>query len=314
MLPLYLKNHSLGEFVFDFGWAEAFAKAGGAYYPKLQVAVPFTPVTGRRLMVRSRAEEEEIGKQLLAGAIDLLQHYHASSLHLTFIERASWDQLGRMGFLQRIGQQFHWKNDGYLSFTGFLSALSSKKRRAIIRERKLARQGGIQIEQLSGGAIKEAHWDHFFAFYQDTGNRKWGTPYLTREFFSLIGETMADRILLLLCKKAGRYLAGALNFIGSDTLFGRYWGCLEECPFLHFEVCYYQAIDYAIEHRLSSVEAGAQGEHKLARGYLPHYTYSAHWIADPGFREAVSRYLVSERGRVREEVEILTQHSPFHQC
>lgn len=312
VLPLYLKSHSYGEFVFDFGWAEAFAKAGGAYYPKLQVAVPFTPVTGRRILVYPHPEAEEIGERLLAGAIALLRRYHASSLHLTFLDRVTWEQLGRQGFLLRTDQQFHWSNAGYRSLSEFLAGLSSKRRRVILRERKLALQGGIQIEHLTGRAIQESHWDHFFSFYQDTGSRKWGTPYLTREFFSRIGESMADRILLILCKRDGEYLAGALNFIGSDALFGRYWGCLEECPFLHFEVCYYQAIDYAIEHRLSTVEAGAQGEHKLARGYLPQYTYSAHWIGDPGFREAVSRYLATERGRVTQEVEILSRHTPFH--
>lgn len=310
-IPLYLKQHSRGEYVFDFGWADAFERAGGAYYPKLQASIPFTPVTGKRILVPPDENQKTITGGLLDQAIALLNKYQLSSLHFTFLDKSTWDELGNKGFLKRIDQQFHWKNEGYESFEAFLKTLSSKKRRNIQRERKQALQSGILIEHLTGNDIAESHWDVFFQFYQNTGDRKWGNPYLTREFFSLVGASMADRILLIMCKRDGKYIAGALNFIGGDTLFGRYWGCLEMHPSLHFEVCYYQAIDYAIANKLGFVEAGAQGEHKLARGYLPTYTYSAHWIAHPAFREAIEHYLDSEMLHVKDENRFLNQHSPY---
>ncbi|MCG8336080.1 MAG: GNAT family N-acetyltransferase [Proteobacteria bacterium] len=311
VIPMYLKHHSMGEYVFDYGWADAFNRAGGDYYPKLQIAIPFTPVTGRRILLNSVTGDDEVETRLINKTISLLNKYQASSLHLTFVERDTWKKLGERGFLQRMDQQFHWQNRDYESFQDFLATLSSKKRRNILRERKQALENDIVIEHLTGNSITEGHWDIFFEFYQETGSRKWGRPYLNRAFFSLIGQTMAERILLIFCKRNGRYVAGALNFIGSDTLFGRYWGCLEHHPCLHFEVCYYQAIEYAIINRLSYVEAGAQGEHKLARGYTPNFTYSAHWIANRNFREAVEHYLDSERTMVRDDQYFLMQHSPY---
>jgi predicted N-acyltransferase len=311
VVPMYLKHHSMGEYVFDYGWADAFHRAGGNYYPKLQIAVPFTPATGKRILLKPGAQAEKVAFRLLDRAISLLKKYQASSLHLTFIEKETWQKLGERGFLQRIDQQFHWQNRHYGSFNDFLTTLSSKKRRNIIKERKQALKNNVSIEHLTGSAITETHWDIFFECYQDTGSRKWGNPYLSRKFFSLIGQSMPDAILLILCKRNGRYIAGALNFIGGDTLFGRYWGCLEHQPFLHFELCYYQAIDFAIQTKLSFVEAGAQGEHKLARGYSPTYTYSAHWITNKSFREAVDHYLSSERLMVRDDRHSLMQHSPY---
>jgi uncharacterized protein len=312
-MPCYLKFHSYGEYVFDHGWADACERAGGNYYPKLQAAVPFTPVTGRRLLVRqapNRAEREAI---LLQAAATFAERLRASSLHITFPTREEWELAGELGFLQRNDQQFHWRNEGYRSFEDFLSALASRKRKSIRGERKRAIEGGIEIEWVTGADLTEAHWDVFFAFYIDTGSRKWGSPYLTREFFSMIGETMRDEILLVLAKRNGRAIAGALNFIGADTLYGRYWGAIEEHPCLHFEVCYYQAIDFAIGHRLARVEAGAQGAHKLARGYLPVPTYSVHWIRDPALRRAVADYLKRERAAVAHEIALLGEESPYRQ-
>ena len=310
-MPLYVKTHSRGEYVFDQGWADAFARAGGEYYPKLQVAVPFTPVPGPRLLTR-RDDTAKAARQLLAaGAVTLAEKLEASSVHITFSSKDEWETLGRMGFLQRIDQQFHWLNDGYADFDDFLASLASRKRKAIRKERLAALEDGITIEHVAGRDITEAHWDAFYEFYVDTGSRKWGRPYLNRAFFSAIGSTMADRVLLIMAKQAGRYIAGALNFIGGDCLYGRYWGEAGHHPFLHFEVCYYQAIDYAIAHRLPRVEAGAQGEHKLARGYLPVQTYSSHFIADPSLRRAVEHYLVRERAAVRESGEVLTALGPF---
>ncbi|MGB2931843.1 MAG: GNAT family N-acetyltransferase [Methyloceanibacter sp.] len=312
-MPCYVKSHSLGEYVFDHGWADAYERAGGDYYPKLQCAVPFTPVTGRRLLAREgegRAEREAI---LLQAAVTLANRLRASSLHITFPTREEWELAGSLGFLQRTDQQFHWLNQRYGSFEEFLAALSSRKRKAIRSERRRALAGGIEIEWVTGSDLTEAHWDQFFAFYTDTGGRKWGSPYLTREFFSLIGETMCDEILLVLAKRDGRAISGALNFIGRDTLFGRYWGAIEEHDCLHFEVCYYQAIDFAIEHQLARVEAGAQGAHKLARGYLPVPTYSAHWIADPALRRAVADYLKRERAAVARDIALLSGESPYRQ-
>ncbi|HTJ01378.1 MAG TPA: GNAT family N-acetyltransferase, partial [Methylovirgula sp.] len=293
--PTYLKTHSMGEYVFDYGWADAYHRAGLEYYPKVQVSVPFTPATGRRLLVSPDGGEQAL-QALILGLRSWRAKIDASSLHITFPTKSEWDALGRNGFLQRTGQQFHFINKAYGDFDGFLADLNSRKRKMIKRERKDAlAENGIEIELLTGADITEAHWDAFFDFYQDTGSRKWGHPYLTREFFSAIGETMRDHVLLVMAKRRKRYIAGAINFIGKDALYGRNWGCIEEHPFLHFEVCYYQAIEYAITHGLARVEAGAQGEHKLARGYVAVPTYSAHDIADKRFARAIDDFLARER-------------------
>eukprot|EP01037_Dinobryon_pediforme_P013823 gene13823-13938_t len=305
--PLYLKTHSMGEYVFDQGWAQAYERAGGVYYPKLQMSVPFTPATGRRLLLRHPAH----APALIEAVQGLRASLKASSIHATFLPEDQWETLGRAGFLQRTDQQFHFFNEGYSSFDDFLAALSSRKRKMIRRERKEALSAGVTIEWLTGTDIEEHHWDAFFAFYMDTGERKWGRPYLTRRFFSEIGSTMPQDILLVMAKREGRYIAGAINFIGGDALYGRNWGALEHHPFLHFEVCYYQAIDFAIARKLARVEAGAQGEHKLARGYKPVITYSAHEIADPRLKRAVADYLVAEREAVFENAAILGQYTPF---
>jgi predicted N-acyltransferase len=310
-MPCYLKSHSLGEFVFDHGWADAYERAGGRYYPKLLSAVPFTPVTGKRLLVRDGTEQTERETILLKAGAILVERLGASSLHLTFPTKPEWELAGQLGLLQRTGEQFHWRNEGYASFEQFLAALQSRKRKAIRKERRDALAGGIEIEWVTGSDLTEAHWDAFFAFYIDTGSRKWGTPYLNRRCFSLLGQSMADQILLVLARKSGRYIAGALNVIGADTLYGRYWGAIEEHPCLHFEVCYYQAIDFAIQHKLARVEAGAQGAHKLARGYLPVTTYSAHYIADPALRRAVTDFLKRERFAVAQDIALLAEESPF---
>jgi hypothetical protein len=305
---MYVKNHSYGEYVFDQGWAEAFERAGGEYYPKLQVSVPFTPVTGPRLLTGGNtAAREPLAHAMMAFA----QKLEVSSLHITFAEEAEVEALGKLKFLERHDRQFHWHNEDYANFDAFLAALSSIKRKNLRRERTEALSAGIEVELLTGSDLKEHHWDAFFAFYMDTGSRKWGSPYLTREFFSLIGQNMPNQILLVMAKGTGRYIAGALNFIGSDTLYGRNWGALEHHPFLHFELCYYQAIDYAIQKGLKVVEAGAQGAHKLARGYLPVRTQSAHWIAHAGLRQAVANYLTQERRAVGNEIEALAGHAPF---
>lgn len=311
-LPCYLKNHSQGEYVFDHGWADAFYRAGGEYYPKLQCSVPFTPATGPRLLTGDRQNPQAIRAALLSGLSQLCERLGASSAHITFMPEEEWQSAGEFGLLQRTDRQFHWFNNGFEDFDGFLASLSSRKRKNIRKERVTA-QGheGLAIETLSGDQITEAHWDAFFEFYMDTGARKWGRPYLTREFFSLVGSSMAEQILLVMAKRNGRYVAGALNFIGGDCLYGRHWGCTENLPCLHFEICYYQAIDYAIKHGLSRVEAGAQGEHKLARGYVPVLTHSAHYITNPGFRDAVETYLQNERRHVEMEKEILMEHAPF---
>jgi predicted N-acyltransferase len=311
VVPCYLKSHSRGEYVFDRGWADAYERAGGSYYPKLQVSVPFTPATGPRLLVPPGPEQTKLRVALAQGLVEVCHAHRASSVHVTFMPKPEWDLLAARGYLQRTDQQFHWENGGYASFEEFLSALAARKRKAIRRERRDAVANGIEIVWLTGADITEAAWDAFFAFYMETGSRKWGRPYLTRRFYSLIGATMADRVLLVMAKRAGRYIAGAINFIGSDTLFGRHWGAVEHHPFLHFEVCYYQAIEYAITHRLKRVEAGAQGEHKLARGYMPQTTYSAHYIADPALRRAIADYLVRERAYVEAAGEELGEMSPF---
>ena len=311
VMPLYLKDHSQGEYIFDYGWADAFYRAGGEYYPKLLSAVPFTPAGGRRLLVPPGPHQEAHETNLLAGALTLMDKLNASSLHMNFLPEKDWQWLGDKGFLQRTDQQFHWHNDGYRSFDKFLDALASRKRKNLRKERAKALENDISVDWLTGADLTEEHWDEFFHFYLDTGQRKWGTPYLTREFFSCLQQTMADDVLLIMAKRDGRYIAGALNFIGGDTLYGRNWGCLEDHPFLHFELCYYQAIDFAIERGLQRVEAGAQGAHKLARGYAPHRTYSAHHIAHGGLRDAVRNYLESERRYVDNDIEQLAQHTPF---
>jgi predicted N-acyltransferase len=311
IVPCYLKSHSQGEYVFDRGWADAYERAGGRYYPKLQASVPFTPATGPRLLIRNGVDRERIGTALASGLIALCGVTKASSVHVTFARETEAKYLAGHGFLQRTDQQFHWHNGGYGSFDDFLGSLNSRHRKAIKRERRDAVGSGITIHALTGGDITEDAWDAFFDFYMETGSRKWGRPYLTRKFFSLIGENMPEDVLLVMAKRNGRWIAGAINFIGSDTLFGRNWGAIEHHPFLHFEVCYYQAIDFAIQRGLKIVEAGAQGEHKLARGYLPQTTYSAHYIADPDLRRAISDYLKRERAYVAEAGRELADAAPF---
>jgi predicted N-acyltransferase len=310
-MPCYIKSHSQGEYVFDWGWAEGYERAGGRYYPKIQVSVPFTPVTGPRLLTRPGEGETERKQLLAAGLMEMTRRLGASSAHVTFMPEADAELLGELGFLRRTDQQFHWNDEDYQTFDGFLAALASRKRKAIRKERETALKDGIAIDWLTGSDLTEKAWDSFFSFYMDTGSRKWGRPYLNRRFFSLLGERMADRVLLIMAKRNGRYIAGALNLIGSDTLFGRYWGAVEEHPCLHFEVCYYQAIDFALANNLPRVEAGAQGAHKLARGYMPTTTHSAHYIADPGFRRAVAHYLEGERREVAYQGEALAEHAPF---
>jgi predicted N-acyltransferase len=307
--PMYLKSHSQGEYIFDWAWANAYERAGGRYYPKAQIAVPFTPASGRRFLTRPGHEAEGMAG-LLEGAVRIAAQSRLSSLHVTFCTEAEAIAGEAAGLLRRASQQFHWENPGYASFDDFLSALSSRKRKNIRKERAQARGFGGEIRALTGDQIEPAHWDAFWRFYQDTGSRKWGQPYLTRAFFDRVHETMRNDVLLVLAFRGRKPVAGALNFIGRRTLFGRYWGCTEDHPCLHFELCYYQAIDYAIAQGLR-VEAGAQGEHKLARGYLPTVTQSLHWIADDGFRRAVADYLKAEARAVGEEVEVLTAYGPF---
>ncbi len=309
--PNYLKGHSQGEYVFDHGWADAFERAGGRYYPKYQAAVPFTPVTGPRLLHHVAYDGEAVRLALAGGLRELTDQTGLSSAHVTFAPEQEIPALERAGFLHRTDQQFHFFNQGFSSYDDFLGALASRKRKALRKERREALSEGIEIDWLTGSALTEAVWDDFFAFYTDTGSRKWGRPYLNRSFFSLIGESMAEDILLVMAKRAGRYIAGAINFIGGGRLFGRHWGCVEDHPFLHFEVCYHQAIDFAIAHKLAVVEAGAQGEHKLARGYTPVTTHSAHYIAHEGFRNAVRDYLDHERREVADIQRALEEHTPF---
>jgi predicted N-acyltransferase len=305
-MPLYAKDHSYGEYVFDHAWADALYRAGGDYYPKLQCAVPFTPVPGRRILARDASVE----RALALGAIGLAQRAGASSVHATFADADLCARLAPLGYMTRAGIQYHWFNRGYSRFEDFLSDLSSQKRKTIRRERARAREG-LTIRRLRGPEIEERHWDFFFRCYMDTGSRKWGSPYLNRRFFALLGERMADDCVLFIAEQDGRPVASALNLIGGEALYGRYWGRVGDVPFLHFELCYYQAIELAIELKLPRVEAGAQGEHKLARGYVPAPTYSAHWIAHPGLREAVKRYLDAETPALAEEAEALHQQAPF---
>jgi predicted N-acyltransferase len=306
VMPAYLKSHSQGEYVFDHGWAEAWERAGGDYYPKLQIAVPFTPVPGRRLLT----DREDLALGLIAAAEAVVRQNALSSAHATFIAQEEVSLFERSGWLIRIDSQFHWHNRNYGSFEDFLANLSSRKRKALRRERSSALEG-LEVRHLSGAAITEPHWDAFWTFYQDTGSRKWGRPYLTRTFFSLLGERLADRILLVFALRDGRPIAGALNLIGADALYGRYWGTTEEVPNLHFEICYHQAIEAAIARGLSRVEAGAQGPHKLSRGYEPVPTWSAHFIPDQNFRGAVADFLAAERRAVAHEIGALAEMTPF---
>ncbi|WP_461426711.1 GNAT family N-acetyltransferase [Gymnodinialimonas sp.] len=308
--PMYAKGHSQGEYIFDHNWAHAYENAGGEYYPKLQIAAPFTPATGRRFLTKPGHDATGISA-LIQGAVQLAADNALSSLHVTFCTEDEAIAGERIGLMRRWSQQFHWVNDGYADFDGFLGSLSSRKRKNIRKERARAQDFGGQIVSLTGDQIKAEYWDAFWHFYQDTGARKWGTPYLTRAFFDMAHQTLADDMLLCLALREGRPVAGALNFIGADTLYGRYWGCVEDHPCLHFELCYYQAIDFAIAHGMARVEAGAQGAHKLARGYLPVATHSLHWVRDAGFAEAIARYLEAEKAAVDEEIEVLTGYGPF---
>ncbi|MCB1518085.1 MAG: N-acetyltransferase [Hyphomicrobiaceae bacterium] len=308
-MPLYLKSHSQGEYVFDFGWADAFERAGGRYYPKLQCAIPFTPASAPKFLTRPGMEE--LRPELLATAEQIARGNNISSVHATFLSEPELQLAEDRNWLTRLDTQFHWENQSFADFDQFLETLSSRKRKAIRKERNSVAESGVNIVWKQGSDIVEADWDDFFTFYMDTGSRKWGQPYLNREFFSLVTERMADQIVLMFAYRNGSAVAGALNFLGSDTLFGRYWGCTEHVPFLHFELCYYQAIDYAIAHKLPRVEAGAQGEHKLARGYAPAVTRSAHFITHPGLRDAVAKYLEAERRSVLRNNEILADYAPF---
>ena len=308
--PLYLKSHSQGEYIFDHNWAHAYERAGGRYYPKFQIAVPFTPATGRRLL--TRPGYEDTGRAaLIEGARDVALRNGLSSLHITFCTQAESEAGAALGLLPRRSQQYHWINRGYADFDAFLADLSSRKRKAIRKERARAAEFGGEIVTLTGNQILPEHWDAVWAFYQDTGARKWGTPYLTRAFFTRAHETLRDDILLILALRNGQPIAGALNLIGASALYGRYWGAIEDHPCLHFELCYYRAIEFAIAQGLQRVEAGAQGEHKLARGYLPVATHSLHWLRDPGFAEAVAQYLKAERAAVDQDIDILTSYGPF---
>jgi predicted N-acyltransferase len=314
LMPLYAKSHSRGEYVFDHAFADAYHRAGGRYYPKLQCAVPFTPVPGPRLLVAPDANRDTAERTLIAAALTLAEKTGSSSLHITFATQEEWERLGEIGLLQRTGQQFHWTNRGYASFGDFLSTLASRKRKMVRKERAEATRDGIAVRWVTGADITETDWDTMYEFYIDTGLRKWGRPYLNRAFFSELGRTMADRCLLVFADRAGRPIAAALHLIGGDCLYGRYWGATEHVPCLHFELCYYQAIDYAIAHGLQRIEAGAQGEHKLARGYDPVTTYSVHWFADEGLAAGVQRYLADERRAVAESNRMLAAFAPYRKA
>ncbi|HEX3864394.1 MAG TPA: GNAT family N-acetyltransferase [Stellaceae bacterium] len=308
--PMYLKSHSYGEYVFDWGWADAYERSGGSYYPKLLCAVPFTPVPGPRLLVAPDAPSET-RSHLIAGMVELARQRKLSSLHINFAEPGDYAAFAEQGFLQRVGQQFHWTNNGYRDFDDYLAALNSRKRKAVKKERREAVANGIEIETLTGSDLTEKAWDAFYPLYLGTSDRKWGSAYLTRRFFSMIGERMPDKIVLFMARRGKDYIAGAFNLLGRDTIYGRNWGAHREFRMLHFECCYYQAIEFAINHGLKRVEAGAQGPHKLQRGYLPVETYSAHWIPDPGFRRAVAAFLDREREMVEQKIEDLAEYSPF---
>ena len=311
LLPLYLKSHSYGEYVFDHGWAEAFQRAGGRYYPKLQASVPFTPAAGRRFLIAAGENRTEIGRLLLQSAEAAVGELNASSLHITFMTEDEWALAGREGFLQRTDKQFHWENAGYDSFDAFLAELASAKRKNFRKERAAVAAEGVTFDWLTGRDLTEAAWDAFFKCYVTTGNQKWNPPYLTRDFFSRAGASIGEQIVLIMARKNGRFIAGALNFFDDETLYGRNWGCTEYVPFMHFEACYYQAIDFAIARGLKRVEAGAQGGHKLLRGYLPRPTFSAHYIANRSLRRAVADYLEGEREEMAEHIEALKEHTPF---
>ncbi len=310
VVPLYAKTHSYGEYVFDYGWADAYERAGGRYYPKLLAAVPFTPVPGPRLLLHPDAPPET-RVHLIAAMVELANRRHISSVHVTFPERIEAEALTEAGFLQRVGQQFHWTNDGYRDFDDYLAALNSRKRKAVKKERREALAEGLEIEVLTGPDLNSRHWDAFYRFYLATADRKWGQAYLNRKFFALIGERMPDNVVLVLAQREGKYVAGALNLLGKDTIYGRNWGSYGDYKFLHFECCYYRAIELANTHGMKRVEAGEQGPHKLQRGYLPVPTYSAHWIPDPGFRRAVAQFLARERQMVERKIEGLAEFSPF---
>ena len=309
-VPMYLKSHSYGEYIFDWGWADAYERSGGRYYPKLLCAVPFTPVPGPRLLV-APAAAAETKSHLIAGMIELARRHKLSSLHVNFPQEDDFSAFAEAGFLQRIGQQFHWTNQGYRDFDDYLAALNSRKRKAVKKERREALAGGIEVEILTGKDLTERAWDAFFRLYLGTTDRKWGSAYLTRRFFSMVGERMPDKIVLVMARRGADYIAGAFNILGRDTIYGRNWGAHREYRFLHFECCYYQAIEFAIQRGLTRVEAGAQGPHKLQRGYLPTPIYSAHWIPDPGFRRAVAAFLAREREMVEQKIEHLAEYSPF---
>ena len=311
VMPCYLKSHSFGEYVFDHAWADAYERAGGRYYPKLQAAVPFTPISSPRILVRPGFDRMVAEEAITSAAIQLTDKLGVSSLHLTFVPKREWKGLATFGLLQRTSKQFHWPNLDYSSFEEFLAELTSRKRKAIRRERARAIINDVDVNFVTGSDLTEAHWDAFYKFYEDTCTRKWGQTYLNREFFSLISERMSDALLLIMAKRNGQYIAGALSFIGRDALFGRYWGEIEHHDFLHFEICFYQAIDFAIQNRLKGVEAGAGGEHKLSRGYLPTTTYSAHYVADPNLRQAIADYLEEERHYVALEQSVLNDHAPY---
>ncbi|MEZ5930357.1 MAG: GNAT family N-acetyltransferase [Alphaproteobacteria bacterium] len=309
--PMYLKSHSYGEYVFDWGWADAFERAGGRYYPKLQVAVPFTPVPGPRLLTRPDVEIARTA--LVQGLLSAAAQLDCSSLHITFCEEDEWRDLGEAGMMQRTGVQYHWHNRGYASFDEFLGELRSSKRKMIRKERARVQGQGLEIETLTGEALTPDIWDRFYPFYRSTVDKRWGGAYLTKRFFRAIGALMPERIVLVMARHEGRYVAGALNLLGSDTLFGRNWGCVKDFDFLHFEACYYAAIEFAIERGLARVEAGAQGQHKLQRGYEPVPTYSAHWIRNPSFRKAVAQFLDQERADMAAEREQLKGLLPYRE-
>jgi predicted N-acyltransferase len=314
VVPAYVKSHSYGEYVFDHGWAQAIERAGGRYYPKLQVSVPFTPATGPRLLVAPGRDDDAVRRTLIAGLKAVAENRDLSSVHATFLQADDRAAFEEAGWLIRIGCQYHWRNDGYASFDDFLCALSSRKRKDIRKERQKIAESDIEMVTLTGGDLKPEHWDVFYRFYIDTSDRKWGTPYLTKDFFHRIGAAMADRIVLIMARRHGQWVAGALNLLGSDALYGRNWGCGADFKFLHFETCYYQAIDFAIAHGLKRVEAGAQGEHKIQRGYLPVPMESAHWIGHPGLRNAIANFLDQERAGMRAQMAMLAEHSPFKQA
>ena len=308
--PAYLKNNSSGEYVFDYSWAEAYQRVGRSYYPKLQISIPFTPVSTPKLLTKDQNDID--AKVFMLQAIEDFCSEHAiSSAHLTFLNEKELNTLQNKKWLIRTDQQFHWFNDNYNDFNDFLSDLSSRKRKNIKKERDEANKNGLVIEALNHKEIQEFHWDEFYKFYIDTSMRKWGQPYLNRDFFSLIGQTLSENILLIMVKNNNKYIAGALNFIGGDTIYGRNWGCIENHKNLHFEVCYYRAIDFAINNKLKKVEAGAQGAHKISRGYQPSKTFSAHWIKDIDFFEAISNYLKDERVYIQENIEKLNEYIPF---